>query len=344
MIDNKLQNFINKSIDRFWDKYGDDYIEHIKNINEITDGDYSSEDIFGGVFKYIINVKNEDPLDYISLYDLSQRFYSEGIHTILENSGWVEIYYKLDRFIGTNWFNDIKWVGNTPFLMCDNWSELSTLFEIDDQNAVENILGEDWAELYDMYGIDFSDEIIDNLDEKSIQHIKDYIKEGNFIGEELNYEPDGYDSNILTEEMVDDTDTILQLINEEDIFDELKGELENFYRWAYNSAAEDELFNQIKDSIEGVLGSTGKWEEIKKGDKSNHVLIFDISSIFMNFNDRFLECEGNLPEEEYGSFLEIISKTLYCEDDKLSGPNMDYFYPDSSKVSEHLNHNVIGNL
>jgi hypothetical protein len=344
MVDSKLQNFINKSIERFSGRYGDDYIEHIKNIDEITDGDYPSEVIFGSVFYYIINVKNEDPLDYISLYDLSQRFYAEDITKILEFSGWLEIYYKLDRFIGTNWFNDIKWAGNTPFLICDNWSELSDLFEIDDQNAVENILGEDWSELYDMYGIDFSDEIIDNLDEESIQHIKDYIKEGNFIGEELNYVPDGYDSTLLTEEMVDDTDTILQLINEEDIFDELKGELENFYRWAYNTAAEDELFNEIKYSIEGLLGSTGKWEEIKKGDKTNHVLIFDISSIFMGFNDRFLVCEGSFPEEEYGSFLEVISKTLNCEGEKLSGPNIGYFYPDSSKVSENLNDNVIGNL
>jgi hypothetical protein len=178
-----------------------------------------------------------------------------------------------------------------------------------------------------------------------VKHINgNKIKEGNFIGEELNYVPDGYDSTLLTEEMVDDTDTILQLINEEDIFDELKGELENFYRWAYNTAAEDELFNEIKDSIEGLLGSTGKWEEIKKGDKTNNVLIFDISSIFMGFNDRFLVCEGSFPEEEYGSFLEVISKTLNCEGEKLSGPNIGYFYPDSSKVSENLNDNVIGNL
>jgi hypothetical protein len=43
-------------------------------------------------------------------------------------------------------------------------------------------------------------------------------------------------------------------------------------------------------------------------------------------------------------FLEVLGKTLDCEGDLLQTPDMGYFYPDHTKVSEHLNYNVLGNL
>ena len=33
--------------------------------------------------------------------------------------------------------------------------------------------------------LDWSSDIVDNLDEESIKHIKDHIKEGDFIGQEM---------------------------------------------------------------------------------------------------------------------------------------------------------------
>ena len=70
------------------------------------------------------------------------------------------------------------------------------------------------------------------------------------------------------------------------MFDELKGELSNFYRWAYEGAAEDELFKSLKDEIESLLGSEGEW------DSDKHILKFDVSKIFMDILERYVGCEG----------------------------------------------------
>jgi hypothetical protein len=202
-------------------------------------------------------------------------------------------------------FGDIEWEGETPYLILDSWDELQELFHSKDRDLVERVLGEDWGELYSIDRVDFMDEVWSELDEESLQHIKDYIKDNGFIGRELDYDEDP-DGGGLREDMLEDNDLLGELINDEDMFDELKRELNNFYRWAYEGAAEDELFKSLKDDIESLLGSEGEWDMVKskkEGGSDRHILKFDVSKIFMDILERFVECEGNLPEDEYGWFF-----------------------------------------
>jgi len=340
MEDSRLQKLINKLIVSYFDEFGDDYIEHINNIKDITDNSFSEKDIFEGVFRYIID-NDENPLDYIDTSELGKWFYAEDIQQILGESGWIEKFLTKDRYANEKHFNDIEWMGETPYLICDDWYDFSEFFESDDRDFVRRILEPDWAEIYDWFDVDFENDVVDNLDEKSIEHIKNYIKENDFIGKELEYEPEGYDTDVLTEEMVDDTETILNLIDEDDIFYDLRNELESHYRWSYESAAEDELFNEIKDQITDIIGSEGNWDVTEN---KKQVLKFNVDKIFMYYIERYVECKGQLPEEYESYFLNVISEYLDCIQNQLRNRDMSYFYPDSSKVSENLNDYIISNL
>ena len=349
-----FKKLIRKFIASQHHNYEDDYMRYVEDMIKYFD-DIDQEDIFSGVFNYIIEEEDEDPLEYIDTNLLNRYFYGDDIIKILRDSGWMEKYFTLNSYKDhvtpqgrvIPIFGDIKWEGDTPYLILDSWGEFHELFYSEDRDLVERVLGEDWAELYSIDRVYFMDEVWSELDEKSLQHIKDYIKDNGFIGEELDFEPDGYDTNILTEEMLEDNDLLGELINDEYMFDELRGELNNFYRWAYESAAEDELFKSLKDDIESLLGSEGEWDMVKskkEGGSDRHILKFDVSKIFMDILERFVECEGKIPQEEYSYFLGVLSQTLDCEGDLLHSPDMGYFYPDHTKVSEHLNYNVLGNL
>ena len=221
------------------------------------------------------------------------------------------------------------------------------LFRQGDQSTVESVLGEDWAELYGYFDVDWESDVVDNLNEKSITHIKDHIKEHDFIGQEMSqFSMDDEHGYILTEDMVNDTETILRLIDEEDIFNDLRSELTSQYRWAYEQTGENELFGNFKDEIEGFLGSEGKWEEIKdkEGSIKGQVLRFDITDIFYKNMISSIEVRSEMPGEYYSDYISMLSEVLEDEYEELSAPDMSYFYPDSTKTEENFNYNIQENI
>jgi len=348
MISNRLQKAINKYIDENIHERGDyyDYLSEIYGDIFLRDIEYKY--IVEGVFTYIIQEQNEDPFDHFKENFLEQNFYPSEADTILTNSGWYDKFYTIDRFIkydnnniSKSVYRDIVVEGEKIYLLCTDWKELSILFPNGDRSWVERVLGEDDADIFGWFDVDFNDDVWDNLDEKSIEHIKEYIRENNFIGKELDFEPDGYDSNILTDEMIEDIDVLRTLLDEEEIFSELRGELENFYRWSYDVAAEDELFSEIREEIESLFESKGEWDyTISK----KYNLKFDVTKIFMEINEGFLNCTSKIPDYEYSDFIEVLGEYLNCDDKELTTRNIDYFYPDSSKVGEYFNDYILNNL
>ena len=348
-----FKKLIRKFIASQHHNYEDDYMRYVEDMIKYFD-DIDQEDIFSGVFNYIIEEEDEDPLDYIDTSDLGKWFYSDDIIKIFRDSGWMEKYFTLNKYEDhvtpqgreISVFGDIKWEGETPYLILDSWDEFQELFHSEDRYLVERVLGEDWGELYSIDRVDFMDEVWSELDEKSLQHIKDYIKDNGFIGRELDYDEDP-DGGGLREDMLEDNDLLGELINDEDMFDELKRELNNFYRWAYEGAAEDELFKSFKDDIVPTIGSEGEWDMVKskkEGGSDKHVLKFDVTDKFMEFNYNYLECQGEFPQQNEHYFLNVIEIYLDCMGEMLRTPDMGYFYPNHIKVAEHLNYNVLGNL
>ena len=311
----------------------------------IDDFNITELDAEGIIFEYLLDI-GDNPLEYIEFDDLRSKYYGNDIVNLLENTGWFDKYIK-DEHAFPQTFNDVEKKGDRVYLIVDRWDDFTMLFRQGDQSTVERVLGEDWAELYGYFDVDWESDVVDNLNEKSITHIKDHIKEHDFIGQEMSqFSMDDEHGYILTEDMVNDTETILRLIDEEDIFNDLRSELTSQYRWAYEQTGENELFGNFKDEIEGFLGSEGKWEEIKdkEGSIKGQVLRFDITDIFYKNMISSIELQSEMPGEYYSDYISMLSEVLDDGNEELSAPDMSYFYPDSTKTEENFNYNIEGNI
>lgn len=323
------------------------YGEKLEMLQHMIPSDFNIDDgdVYGILFNYLMS-KGEDPLIYVTFDDLTSRLYGEDIVDLLEKSGWFDKYIKNEFAFPQN-FHDIEKKGGRVYLVVDRWDEFTMLFRQDDQSTVERVLSEDWAELYGYFDADWESDVVDNLNEETITHIKGHIKEGDFIGQEMSeFSMDDEHGYILTEDMVNDTETILRLIDEEDIFNDLRSELTSQYRWAYEQSAEDEIFGNLRDEIEGLLGSKGKWEEVKdkEGNIKGQVIRFDITDIFYKYMISAIGAQAEMPGEYHGDYVTMLSEVLDYEDEELSCPDMGYFYPDSTKTEEYFNYNIQGNI
>jgi site-specific DNA-adenine methylase len=337
MLNPRLQNAINKIIVKKYDEFRD-YIEVIDYIKELLQLSYT--EVIEGVFTYIMN-QDENPFDEVDI-ELDYYVGNDDMFSILTNIGWFDKYLTDNKAFYTD-FPDIIKTGDRIYMFCSEWKDLSNLFESSDVSLVEDILDSDTFELFDHVSVNFEDDVTEVLSDKAINHIKEYIKENDFIGKEIYTLDDEY-GDILTEELIEDKHTLFHLIDEEQMFNDLKWELVNMYRWAYNSASESELFKDIKETISSFLGSEGDWDEIRKGEKIDHILKFDVTNIFYLYLKLYVESIGKFPGDNENYFLEVLENVLVEQDEELSAPNVDNFYPDNRMVEEDMTENVISNL
>ena len=337
MLNQRVQNAINKITVKKYDEFRD-YTEVIEYIKELLQLSYT--EVIEGVFTYIMN-QGENPFDEVDI-ELDYYVGNDDGFSILTNIGWFDKYITDNEAFYSN-FPDIIKTGDKIYMFCSEWKDLSNLFESSDMSLVEDILEDDTLELFDHVSVNFEDDVTEVLSDKAINHIKEYIKENDFIGKEIYTLDDEY-GDVLTEELLEDIDTLFHLIDKEQMFNDLKIELKNMYRWAYNSASESELFNDIKETITSFLGSEGDWDEIKKGEKIEHILKFDVTNLFYPYLKLYVEATGKFPGDNENYFLEVLENVLVEQGEELSAPNVDNFYPDSSKVEEDMTDNVISNL
>lgn len=328
----RLFKYVEHSLSTF-----DDNVEEVIEDLEENLG-LSKLESYTILFEYFIHI-GVDPLNMTHFDDVSYYFDGDESVSILSNSGWLDKYLKVKTSF-SRVFRDITEVGDGErfLLKLDDWEEFSCLFE--EIDIARRVLQQDHADLYGWFDVDFENDIIDNLDDKSKNRIQEYVKEKGLIGEPIsdnqyNISFEGDDA-VLTEEMVNDIDTLLELIGKDDLFFELRIELENVYRWAYESAGESEVFSGLSSGIEGFFGNKPYWEDNK--------LYLDVTTVFYDTLVRFLKCEGKMPGNEHNYFLTVVCETLTCEGDELKSPNMDYFYPDSRLVASDFNENVRDNI
>ena len=180
-----------------------DYENKLIALPYMMSGDFNIEEIDadGILIEYLLDM-GKNPLEYVTFDTLRVRYMGDDIVNLLENSGWFDKYMEDDDAFPQT-FRDVEKKGDRFYLVVDRWDELSGLFKNNDRDFVERILSEDWAELYNYFEGDWDIDVVDNLNEKSIKHIKDYIKEGDFIGQEMSeYSMDDEHGHILTEDMV----------------------------------------------------------------------------------------------------------------------------------------------
>jgi hypothetical protein len=280
----------------------------------------------------------EDPFEIFYFHDWHTAFGSDMLEIFKENG--VEI--SID-------FSDTFKVGDKVFLKTDDWCDFKDLFAYDDDTYMFKKLycEEDFFELYD-YNPTF-DESWDSLNQKCIDHIKDYLKE-KFLNKKVTPEdsddfeeyldevPEEYEGDMtitLTPEMIDRLDKdkkLEELIGTSDELNDVKYEITWSLSSAYNNSAQSEIGGKLLNEVKDIFGN-GEWKSksITKNGKNVEVqdLVFDITSIFDQYVSNYISSRGDNPADEYTYFLEVVKEVLDDSGDLLkSGINYDYFHPD----------------
>jgi len=299
----------------------DDVFEQI-NI----DTTLSLYDILKGIIEYYIN-KGKNPMEILDFSDLLY-YNRDELIPILDEIGFHD---KFNIFENSE-FWDIEFDENGEvFLIVDGWVDFAELFNKYERTTIENVVSEDWFEIFDMYYVDIRD-FIDDIDTKSLLVIKEHIID-NYLGDELD------EGGVITIEMLSDFDTIKDMIQNESSLEELKSDLERFYGDAYDITAENELFERFLNELKDFFGvSDINWNEKNK-------LKIKITDLYKEYSIEYLNDFLNLPAEDHSRFLDLISELLYENNNRLSlGINLDYFQPDTYKVDENLNDIIQNNL
>ena len=320
-------------IDTIFSHFEEDIYSIVEDLEENLN--MSKVDAYTILFEYYMS-KGDDPTKDIAFGDITYQLYTDDLVNILNNSGWLDKYLKnKDSFPRV--FRDIEEIGDGErfILKLDNWLEFKCLF--DDDNLAERVLQDDWADLYGWFDVDFSDDIVDKLNKDTIKHIQEYVKEKGLIGMEL----ENSDGEVLTEEMVNDEGILLGLIGEDELFYDLRNELENGYRSSYDGAAESEIFKILEGHITSFFGNKPEWGDEKR---VGNFLYLDVTTIFYDYLVRYLTSKGDMPGDSQNYFMEVVCETIAEEDGEIITPDMNYFYPDSRLVEEHFTDYIRDNI
>ena len=277
-------------------------------------------------------------------------------------------------------FGDIFYEGGKYILKVDSWCDFKYLFKDTDSGygymgkyLAEKVLcgDEDYWEPYDSHDLvyDWSDQVWSMVarDKELYNYIVKWVGD-TLIGDEMRFE--GEETTLTKENVLEwsaDSDVLGEMIDELDVFEDLKLNLTWSYGSAYNVAATDEIYNSAIEAIMDIFGK-GKWESsiIKNryndNEKTVNLLNFDVTSLVNNvlvesiedcwggcrkywdpdgrdfdegqteedaFEDWCEECL-DYPFANYGDFIDFLANRL-DENDELLNPSYDE-YPDDSKV------------
>lgn len=321
------------------------YMYSIHHYNEIIDEmveNYGIPYTLGAfTLLYYLIQDNVDPQEIMSLSNFTYK--SNDVMGLLKASGYYDEYV-LDR----DSFRDIKKTEDGRILFSvDHWVDFAPLFR--EEDTAEQVLSEDWFELYDYYNYPIT-EVVDALSNENVKYVIEAIIEKH-RGESIS----GLEHREEFEDLLnEDGDLIIDdrlktitdsynlgiLLSESELLDsDISSDLNNAYNSSYNSATEGELWEEAKDEIEGYLGSEGKWT----GEKGNN-LTFDITDKYNELINEHIEDSGDNPLDEYFSFIDMLEykfKNHFSGSDMLTfSSNLNYFYPDSSNVEKNFNDNI----
>lgn len=241
----------------------------------------------------------------------------------------------------------VYWVGprqDLADLFCDNRrNELS-------RETIANLLSSDsdiwdhhWETTDDVYR-----DVIDELDEKNLAILKNYIIE-KLSGLELSPETD--EMQLISSEqghndywvvnsenvsrIIDDEESMNSLLGDE--LSDLKSELYSIHNSSYNNAYEEEIYDNIWKELQDYFDGRGEWIT-KPHPWKKDVMVESIKIPISDFegviNDYLHDNKGygNSGTLEYhGSFMAIAKEILDCL--SVYAPD----YPSSSKIDKNIN-------
>lgn len=257
--------------------------------------------------------KNENVFDHLPYKFLDKTYLSEGIHYVLENSGWLNKYIKNPTIINHN-FSDIEYYGDRKILTFKELVKVYILFRGDQQDFVYDVLSSNDIITYinPLNESTLLEEIIQKMDDKSINNLIKYIYE--YFDIHINNENELFDiiiSNKLPKFNLKLRDTMME---------------------ARSSVTLLEYQYIIRDKIEGLFKNKIIYNNLKWD--------IDITNVFYEFINENIRIEG-LDSNGYNEFIFLVKNVLDEDYGYLELPNLKYFEPNDKMVYEYFNENII---
>ena len=290
-----------------------------------------------------------------------------NIFSTLKKLGWFnkEFIYGLTsdkKVVKTNYydnmsFNDTEGLYPNMVLSVDGWDEFAELFS--NRDLAEEVFSEDHSDFFSYYDTPM-DEIVSDMTGKAMDSViesipayTDKIMVGVNGGEEL-YEmgmpeevvgdDDFLDINPtfintlrtqIKNNEVDGEDVLNFLLDHSELID-LERDIRSAYDRAINDLVESDIFSSGKSEIIDLFDGKPEWvENTKSGDSARYDLKVPIpTELIDKVLEHYIDVESAWPEEQESYFLDALKKTLDEEMDLLSLPNLDYYYPDTTKAKE----------
>ena len=292
-----------------------------------------------------------------NLYSILKKldFFKKGFMTgKLNNDGDFE---KLSYY-DTMSFNDTEGLYPNMVLSVDDWGDFSNLFT--QREVAEEAFSEDHSEFYSYWDTP-RDEIISDMTGKAMDSVlesipayTDKIMIGGQGLEEL------YEMGIPEEVLGDDGDflditptfinTLRTLIknNEvdgEDVLEfllsmnelyELERDIRSAYHRTINDVIESDIRNRGIEEITELFGSKPDWvENTNSGGRRRYDLKVPIpTELIDRIIEHYIDYENAFVEEQESYFLDSLKTMLDEESELLDLPDLDYYYPDTTKMKE----------
>jgi hypothetical protein len=256
--------------------------------------------------------------------------------------------YWVEKLLG-----DIEFVDGTPYLVISDRSDLASLFcdgRDVGRKTIENILSSesDWYDYFDNSTDDVYRDVIEELDKKNIERLKERIisdlenqqlSPETEIMEEIANEQGHPDYWVINSEsvvrIIDDEESMNSLLDDE--LSDLKSELYSVHSSAYNNAYESEIYNDIWNELSDYFEGTGEFEmrphPYKKDTQIEKfkVKIRDLNGILIDYLSDNKNYGSSGTMGYWGSLLGIMGDYLDCLSPRFSD------YPDSREVDKNIN-------
>jgi hypothetical protein len=307
--------------------------------------------IFGSYDVWFRLLKKRGLLDEIDPHNTSDHEVWQNEYLLWLYESDKESYYKwVVRFL-----EDVIFENGKPYLEISERGDLSKLFcdgnRYDfSRDTIESILTGDgdvferyWDTTDNVYR-DVIEELTPENNKTLSEHIVTELKGKKIFPETTELEliaseqghPEYFEvnsENVMR--IIKDEDSMKELLGDQ--LSELRGTLYSIHSSAYNSAYEEEVYNDVWDELSNYFEGTGEWVSQPHPYKKNteiqyfRVPIRNFESDVNNYlyNNKGYGNSGTL--EYHGSYIGIMSEDRDCLSLRVSD------YPDSRKVDKYIN-------
>jgi len=262
------------------------------------------------------------------------------------------------NYYDTMSFNDTEGLYPNMVLSVDGWDDFSELFS--NRDLVEEVFSEDHSDFFSYYDTPM-DEIVSDMTGKAMDSViesipayTDKIMMGGAGLEEL------YEMGIPEEILGDDGDfldinpTFINTLRTQIKNNEVDGEeflefllhhrelyelgrdIRSAYERTMNDVIESDMRNRGIEEITELFGGKPDWvENTNSGDSARYDLKVPIpTELIDRVIEHYIDTEVAFVEEQESYFLDAVARMLDEEYEKLSLPNLDHYYPDTTKMKE----------